>query len=338
MRPELKEDVFVNYDNLWFRTPVLVTTKSGRLIAFAERTVADYSHGHDLGPSLPSLVLRSSDDGGASWGNLTVAYDGGASWGTEAGHAITGATPVVDLESGDVHLLFTRDGREIHAITSQDDGETWSPPTDHSATLVGELSWAGTGPGAGTQLPGGRLVAAARVCCNHDSDVFDVFAVYSDDRGVTWRRGHAVSLGDTSSLREGQVAQLGNGELAMVLSATPEKGSGQMAVAVSSDHGETWAIPARMAPFIGLNYQYPVASLGGTDGGLLVADESYLYTLDSLGGTEPTWRYFVPAEHIGWSSVAYNSFGPMMLYESMIYERITFVAGFGHTSEMDMVV
>jgi len=182
-------------------------------------------------------------------------------------------------------------------------------------------------------------VAAARVCCKHESDVFDVFAVYSDDNGETWQRGHAVGLGDSVSLREAQVAQLSDGgDLAMVLSAKPEKGSGQMAVAVSSDHGETWAIPARMALSTGSNYQHPVASLGGMDGGLLVADESYLYTLDSLGGTKPTGSYFIPDETIGWSSVAYNADGPMLLFESTIYKRISFVADFGQTSEMDMVV
>eukprot|EP00927_Polykrikos_kofoidii_P072254 TRINITY_DN68394_c0_g1_i1.p1 TRINITY_DN68394_c0_g1~~TRINITY_DN68394_c0_g1_i1.p1 ORF type:complete len:463 (-),score=66.45 TRINITY_DN68394_c0_g1_i1:55-1266(-) len=336
LQPHLKADVFVSGDRdqdghgyVCFRAPALVTTKSGRLMAFAEGR----RHEDCDDASGSSLVLRSSIDGGSSWGSLRKVYG-------EVGHSMQGTTPVVDLDSGDLHLLFTRDGQEIHAVTSRDDGKTWTLPTDHSAALVGEVTSAGTGPGAGTQLPSGRLVAAARAGA-------DVFAAYSDDSGSTWRRGQSVGLGDTVALREGQVAQLAEGKLAMVLSATPEKGSGQMAVAVSSDDGETWAIPARMAPSTA-GCQTPVASLGGTSGGLLVAESSgpctgqsqmLLVTLDSKGGTEPSGneKYSVPYGYMGFSSVIYIPRRPAVLYETGSdgpHEKIAFAASFGWSSEL----
>lgn len=331
--PQLQADVFVSGDKdqdgqsfVCFRAPALVTTKSGRLMAFAEGRTQDDCD--DVSGS--SFVVRSSDDGGASWGSLRKAHG-------EAGRSMQGATPVADLESGYVHLLFTRDGQEIHSITSQDDGEHWALPADHSTALVGEATSAGTGPGAGTQLPSGRLVAAARSGA-------DVFAVYSDDHGATWHRGMGVGLGDASTLREGQVAQLRDGQLAMVLSATPEKGSGQMAVAVSSDHGMTWTIPARMSLSVGKyvddHVQTPVASVPGKYGGLLIADGGGLVTLDSVGGTlSLNCPYEVNVGYFGFSSVIYIGDRPAVLYETGAngpHEKITFAAGWG--SEMDMVV
>jgi hypothetical protein len=150
------------------------------------------------------------------------------------------------------------------------------------------------------------------------------------------------------------VAQLGDSKLAMVLGAMPEKGSGHMAVAVSSDQGETWDIPARMAPS-STSYQTAVASLGKTgdswtDGGLLVSDGGWMHKLDSRGGIEPVGveSYAVPeGDIIGFSSLAYRGtyvqegdiIGPLLLYGTGTgtYARISFAANFGG-SEMNVVV
>lgn len=360
--PKLNLDIFVSGDKdqhgqdyASFKEPAIITTKSGRLLAFAEGRITK-DNDHLLGST---LVVRSSDDGGASWSSLRVAHG-------EEHHLMTGATPVADFDSGDVHLLFTRDNQEIHSITSQDDGEHWSPPTDHSATLVPDhiatqVIVAATGPGAGTQLPGGRLVAAASTCTATErtswdssshclAEAWENLAVYSEDHGATWRRGNPVGRGDALELNGlAQVAQLPDDKLAMVLSARPEKGSGTMAVAVSSDHGETWAIPPRMALSSG-GYdppsQTPVAS-GSTLGvgdGLLVGDGSILYMLDSVGGTEPVgWRRYAFGNYSnrGFSSIAYNSNGPVVLYETGSlgpHEKIAFAANFGFAREMHMAM
>lgn len=63
--------------------------------------------------------------------------------------------------------------------------------------------------------------------------------------------------------------------------------------------------------------------------------------LDSRGGIDAVGveRYQVPDEYVGFSSVAYNSDGPMSLYETGAnYEKITFATNFGWHSKMNMVV
>ena len=154
-----------------FRIPALVQATNGDLLAICEgRRDGDVDHGKI------DLVLKRSSDGGKTWGNLQVIY------GEADTITIGNPVPIVDRQSGSIHLLFCKNNRAAVMIThSHDNGNTWSPPTmlkllgndppKGSKTLPPtgfaaltkafgrDVQTFGTGPGHGIQLVGGRLVA-----------------------------------------------------------------------------------------------------------------------------------------------------------------------------------
>ena len=166
-----------------YRNPALLQTASGDLLCFIEEryrgsswnpqsdshSCADNYHdgigGHNLG-------FARSTDGGKSWapivrlaGNLTnLGALGGVDW-------TNNAVLRVKMPSGKERLLWQygsqnnpsllQHGR-IFQRTSDDNGHTWSDPLDltYASAAVG-FPGGTPGPGAGVQMPSGRLVFCA---------------------------------------------------------------------------------------------------------------------------------------------------------------------------------
>lgn len=211
-----------------FRIPAVVRARNGTLLAFAEGRVDSAG---DTGAI--RVVQRRSNDGGCTWGPMTVVSDNG--------DATAGNPAPVVLPGGDIVLLTTRNGRvtekEIMSGTvseqdsrrvfvqrSRDDGRSWSP--EKEITNVGKLAgwrWYATGPGHAIVLRNGRIVVPA----NHSSappagstDVGTEAKYYgghdliSDDGGRTWRIGFSEDRTDAGvASNETTVAQLPDGRL-----------------------------------------------------------------------------------------------------------------------------
>ncbi len=227
-----------------FRIPALVTTTRGTLLAFSEARKSSRSDTGEI-----NVVLRRSSDSGRNWQPLVVAAEMGE-------HTIGNPCPVVDRVTGQVHLLLTRnhgqdkegdislgtsrEPRTVWVTTSDDDGRTWSPLRDISATTrETDWGWYGTGPGAGIQLASGRLV----VPCYHTpakSRIQSAHSIYSDDHGVTWQRGEACG----PHCGESAVAEAHDGSLVMLMRQHPER-TGQRHLAISRDGGVTWTKPEK---------------------------------------------------------------------------------------------
>ena len=159
-----------------FRIPSLVMTKTGHIIAFAEGRRGSCSDQGDV-----RIVSRSSTDAGKTWGPITQVKN-------ETGHTIGNPSPIADLSTGTVFLLFARDDNELFVASSADDGVSWSASTNVTSALKPNpdpKAWVASGPPGGVQLPSGRLVTAAYY--NRASDGGTrAYAVYSDDHGKTW--------------------------------------------------------------------------------------------------------------------------------------------------------
>ena len=222
-----------------FRSPAMVVTKEGTILAFAEGRFASW---HDDGAE-DDIVVKRSEDGGKTWGPLIVAAEYGED-------TAKNAVPIV-LPSGRILLVHNyyeyvlrkqdRDGAEVHLVYSDDDGVTWSDPRDIT-TMVYEDDWIwqGTGPGHGIvkerEPHKGRIIVAGRH--NPGKGISgSSYIMYSDDDGETWDIG-AFALRDQTN--EAMAVELSNGDIMVNSRSGRPEVERNRGVSISSDGGETF--------------------------------------------------------------------------------------------------
>ena len=155
--------------------------------------------------------------------------------------------------------LFQHRSSHLLMITSDDDGATWSEPTDITAQLKADwMCFLGTGPGNAIQLTGpehaGRILVP--VYYSHEAGgtgFLSCAAIYSDDGGASWTLGSSPNdgreiLGDIvssrdladerASLYESVLVEGADG--AVHVWARNQHPAGRVAHAVSHDGGVTW--------------------------------------------------------------------------------------------------
>ncbi len=225
-----------------YRIPALIATKKGTLLAFCEGRKNGLS---DTGAI--DLLLKRSADGGKTWGKTQVVW-------SDEGNTCGNPCPVVERESGVIHLLMTHNlgedrqsaliagkakgARTVWVTRSGDDGETWTKPAEITkAVSKPDWGWYATGPGVGIQTTTGRLVIP---CDNYvkGSKKRQSHVIYSDDKGRTWKLGGVVG----PHCNECQVAERADGVL--VLNMRNYRGTNRRAISLSKDGGETWSEPA----------------------------------------------------------------------------------------------
>lgn len=163
----------------YFRSPILVATNQGTLIALCQMRT-----GGDDDPK--TLVYRRSTDNGQSWGELKLLEELTTS-------KVYGNTVfVADRITGNIHLIYlevfpTEDVNNCNMYhrVSSDDGITWSERK--LIPNVVNATWRPPGPGIGIQLErgehAGRLLIPGRY---HNGN----YSIYSDDGGETWNLGY----------------------------------------------------------------------------------------------------------------------------------------------------
>ncbi len=234
-------DIFRSGDGHYhtYRIPVLLTTAQGTLLAFCEGRRASGGDSGDI-----DVLLRRSHDKGATWTDMGVVADAG-------GDTIGNPAPVVERQSGTIFLLLTRNPghiregqiadssaqgtRTVWLTRSTDDGRTWSPLEEITATVKrSDWTWYATGPGNGIQLRDGRLV----IPCDHTVKgtlARHSHVIYSDDRGKTWHIGGVAG----EKTNESAVVELRDGSL--LLNMRSYHGQNRRAIARSDDRGATWS-------------------------------------------------------------------------------------------------
>jgi len=195
-----------------FRIPVLVVSQKGTVLAFCE---GRKENRQDIGNI--HLMLKRSTDGGRTWGPLQLVYK---EEGTGEKVTCGNPCPVVDADTGRIHLVFCRNYQRVFVSTSDDDGITWSNPREITAA-VRRPGWGAyaTGPGHGIQLKQGPDAGRLLVPCHHKKlepqKGFRSHMIYSDDHGKTWELGQSVPLAkDATSDAKGEF--YGGGECAVV--------------------------------------------------------------------------------------------------------------------------
>ncbi len=193
-----------------FRIPSIVQAQNGTLLAFAEARKNSLSDYGDI-----DLVVKRSYDGGLTWSPLRVIANNGTE---EAGNPV----PVVDQATGNILVLFNKDGQSAWMTTSTNSGLSWTTPVD--ITSQAKLpTWDGLhfGPCHGIQLlrgdNAGRIVIPLNINLlnqNLEPDGREVGLIYSDDGGVTWNVGGTLK-NDTAGIgpNESSITELVNGSL-----------------------------------------------------------------------------------------------------------------------------
>lgn len=227
-----------------FRIPAIVTTNSGKILAFAEGRVNSSSDTGDI-----DLVMKSSEDGGKIWSPLKTIWNDGD-------NVCGNAAPVVDRETGEIHLLMTwnlgedhekeiidgksKDIRSVFVTSSTDDGVNWTTPKEITTSVKKEnWNWYATGPCHGIQLKYGNNKGRLVIPCDHieaGSKKYFSHIIYSDDHGKTWQLGGTTPQ---DQVNECTVAELPDGKLILNM-RNYDRTQKSRKISFSKDGGLTW--------------------------------------------------------------------------------------------------
>jgi len=228
-----------------YRIPAVVTTNSGAILAFCEARKTGCSDTGNI-----DLVMKKSIDNGVTWSTLKVIWDDG-------NNVCGNPVPVVDVETGDIHLLASwndgkdheseiikgnsKNGRKVFQLVSKNGGESWSTPKDITASVkLPSWSWYATGPVHGIQLKKGIHKGRLVIPCDHielNSKKYYSHTFYSDDHGVSWELGGTTP---NEKVNECTVAELSNGDLLLNMRNYDRVGAKVRQIALSKDGGATW--------------------------------------------------------------------------------------------------
>jgi sialidase-1 len=234
-----------SYGYSTFRIPAIVTTKSGKILAFAEGRVNSSSDTGNI-----DLVMRSSKDGGKTWSTLKIIWNDG-------NNVCGNPAPVVDFETGEIHLLSTwnlgsdherdiidgksKNTRRVFVTSSNNDGESWTEPKEITSSVKKEnWTWYATGPCHGIQLRNGKNNGRLVIPCDHiEADTKKYFShiIYSDNQGKTWQLGGTTPQ---DQVNECTVAELPDGKLLLNM-RNYDRTQKSRKISFSEDGGQSWS-------------------------------------------------------------------------------------------------
>ncbi|HKD35232.1 MAG TPA: sialidase family protein [Pirellulales bacterium] len=238
------------------RIPSIVLASDGALLAFAEGRAANADQAKN------KIILKRSRDGGRTWGPLAVVADGGD-------RSLNNPCAVVERDRGRVFVMYQAypagigernkkietgyDGEFVvrsYLVTSDDNGVNWSNPRDltrdvkrpeHVTTLA-------SGPGLAIHLRHGPHAGRMLFPFNEGPyGKWNIYAVFSDDSGQTWKRGDiapgAMIDGpngkQASTVNETQLVELKDGSVR--LNSRRWAGAAVRKTCVSNDGGFSWS-------------------------------------------------------------------------------------------------
>ncbi len=200
-----------------YRIPALVQTKRGRLIAIVDARRGSAS---DL-PARIALVMRRSFNSGRTWTpprTIVQPAEGG----------VGDASLLLERETGRVWCFFSygppgigfrtahagaRTGPttfQIHAMHSDDDGQTWSAPQDLSPQIK-DPGWEAAFVTSGTHMETSKGRFLLPLVVRYPGNIVSARNAYSDDRGKTWHVGQPLGAGTDEShaveLKDGTILQ-----------------------------------------------------------------------------------------------------------------------------------
>ena len=240
-----------------YRIPGIVVTKKGTVLAYCEARKRQRSDWATI-----DIMLRRSEDGGRTWApRKKIAEVEGPkeknpvaiAQGLATNDEVTYNNPVaiVDHKTGTIHFVFCLEYMRCFYLRSDDDGKSFSKPVEITDTFLEfksdyDLKVIATGPGHGIQLENGRLLIPVWISTGtgghaHRPSVTTV--IYSDDHGVTWKRGEIAGPDeDPFNIPNETVAvQLADGDV--LLNMRSESTADRRLLTRSKDGATNWTRP-----------------------------------------------------------------------------------------------
>jgi sialidase-1 len=236
-----------------YRIPGMVVTPRGTVLAYCEARKDSKSDWGEI-----EVHLRRSTDGGKTWetpkhiAHLAERIQGNPRkpTGGEREQTVNNPVAIVDRITGNIEFLYCVNYARCFSVRSQDDGQTWSTPTEITAAFEpfrAKYPWKviATGPGHGIQLKSGRLVVPIWLAYGQTGDHAPSASatIYSDDHGKTWKAGEIAvpDEGEFGDPNETMITELADGR-AMLVTRSVSK-SNRKLITTSLDGATGWTTP-----------------------------------------------------------------------------------------------
>ena len=256
-----KQDLFTSGDNPAYHIyhiPGVVVTAKGTVLAWCEarKRPAGVSDWDDI-----RILLRRSTDDGKTWSApRSIADVPGPK--TKNPFAlrmknvdpsdVTYNNPVLIADrDGTIHMLFCLEYMRVFYQRSQDDGLSFSAPTEITSAFEPfkkDYDWKvlATGPNHSIQLRNGRLIVPVWLSTGTGGNAHRpsvTATVFSDDAGKTWRAGK-IAVPDTKEWinpNETVAIELNDGRV--MLNVRSESKAHRRLVTTSPDGATGWSTP-----------------------------------------------------------------------------------------------
>jgi len=257
-----KQDLFVAGEDPAYNIyhiPGIVVTAKGSVLAWCEarKRPAGVSDWDDI-----RILLRRSTDDGKTWSApKSIAHVEGPKTKNPFALAMKNVDPndvtynnpvIIADRGGAVHMLFCLEYERVFYQRSEDDGLTFSKPTEITATFNGfkqAYDWKvlATGPNHSIQLRSGRLVVPVWLSTGTGGNAHRpsvTATIYSDDSGKTWHSSEiAVPCTDAwINPNETVAVELNDGRV--MLNVRSESKAHRRLITTSPDGATNWSTPA----------------------------------------------------------------------------------------------
>jgi sialidase-1 len=256
-----KQDLFIVGDDpayQLYHIPGIVVTAKGTVLAWCEarKRAAGVSDWDDI-----RVLLRQSTDEGKTWSApKSVANVQGPkaknSFALKMKNVdpndVTYNNPVLIADrDGTVHMLFCLEYMRTFYQRSDDDGLTWSKPTEITSAFDAfkkDYDWKvlATGPNHSIQLKNGRLVVPVWLSTGTGGNAHRpsvTATIYSDDQGKTWRAGEIAVPCTDEWINPNETVAIELNDGSVMLNVRSESKAHRRLVTISKDGATNWSTP-----------------------------------------------------------------------------------------------
>jgi len=256
-----KQDLFIVGDNpayQLYHIPGIVVTAKGTVLTWCEarKRAAGVSDWDDI-----RILLRRSTDEGKTWSEpKSIANVEGPKAKNPFAlkmknvdpNDVTYNNPVLIADKdGTVHMLFCLEYERCFYQRSDDDGLTWSKPTEITSAFDAfkkDYDWKvlATGPDHSIQLKNGRLVVPVWLSTGAGGNAHRpsvTATIYSDDQGKTWKAGDIAVPCTDEWINPNETVAIELNDGSVMLNVRSESKAHRRLITVSKDGATKWSTP-----------------------------------------------------------------------------------------------